>query len=135
MWGVPADHEIFMNVNTAQWMWYFYNFMEDHKESFETKRDLVEYHASFIEPEAVRKIRESREESVEVSHDDFTAGIEYFFGRKIPISKDRKKGTEAQSIDPNAAVRMSDVYKKNEMAKKTTQQDVNYNDWLNLDLE
>jgi hypothetical protein len=124
-----------MNINTAQWMWYFYNFMEDRKESFETRRDLVEYHASFIEPEAVRKIRESREESVEVPHEEFTAGIEYFFGRSIPITQDKKKNVESHSINPEDAVRMADMYKRTENMKKNIKKPKDYKYWFNMDLE
>lgn len=133
MWGVPVDHEMFSEINSTQWMWYFYNFMEDKDEEFVSGRDLVEYHASFIEPEAVRKVREAREESVEVPHDEFIAGIEYFFGRKIDLTKDRKKGTESFSIDPDVAIRKAGNYKKEQNKPKPKQTDRKR--WLGMDLE
>lgn len=130
---MPVDHEMFDKVNISQWLWYFYNFIEDQKEEFDVRRDLVEYHASFIEPEAVRKIRESREESVEIPYEEFVDGIEYFFGRKINISKDKKNKIESHSIDPAAAARMSDLYKRD--IKKTPVRVLDSGHWLNIDLE
>lgn len=98
MWGVPADHKMFSDINNAQWMWYYNHMLEDSKEKFESRRDMVEYHASFIEPEAVQKIRKARENAVEVTHEDFTAGIEQTFGRKIGISREKRKGVESHDV-------------------------------------
>jgi len=134
MWGVPVDHKMFEDVTIAQWLWYFYNFAEDQRDGFETQRDLVEYHASFIEPEAVRKIRESREEATEVPTEEFVAGIEHFFGRKIDIPKEKKKGIESYSVDPNVAANMSEAYKRNQNVQ-TTPVHTDSRHWLNLDLE
>lgn len=134
MWGVPVDHDIFKDINTTQWMWYFYNYLEDKEESFVHNRDMVEYHASFIEPEAVRKIRESRDEAVEVPHDEFVAGIEHIFGRKIGISKDKRKSTESHSINPDAAAKMSDSYKKILENQKNQPKLIDYRYWLDKDL-
>lgn len=127
---------MFDNINPAQWLWYYYNFLEDNKESFEHNRDMVEYHASFIEPEAVRKIRESRDESVMVPDEEFTAGIEHFFGRKINLPSEKRKGMQSHSIDPEVAARMSKTYqtrKETEEFKKSRTIDAKH--WLNLDLE
>ncbi|HEC67141.1 MAG TPA: hypothetical protein ENI23_17830 [bacterium] len=130
---MPVDHEMFNDINSTQWMWYFYHFMEDREEEFINGRDLIEYHASFIEPEAVRKIREAREESVEVPHEEFVAGIEYFFGRKIGIGKEKKKGIESFSIDPDIAIRKAGEYKKQQKQKPGKQLDSRH--WLDIDLE
>jgi len=133
MWGVPADHEMFKDINTVQWLWYYYNFMEDRKDAFEHDRDMVEYQASFIEPEAVRKIRESRDESVMVPDKEFAAGIEYFFGRKIDLPKERQKGTISSTVDAQTAARMSDMYKRTQKEKPKKVLDSRH--WMDLDLE
>jgi uncharacterized radical SAM superfamily protein len=64
MWGVPVDHAVFSDVSDAQWLWYFFNYMKDSDEHFEMTRGFIEYHAGFIEPEVVRRVRESRENTV-----------------------------------------------------------------------
>jgi len=132
MWGVPTDHKMFAEINTSQWMWYFYNYLEDKNERFTRNRDLVEYHASFIEPEAVQKIREARDNSVAVPDKEFTAGIEYFFGRKINLPEEKKTTTESVSIDPEVAIRKSNMYKKE---NKKVSHVIDYSYWLNMDLE
>ena len=135
MWGVPVDHEMFKNINDAQMLWYFYHFLEDRKERFEHNRDMVEYNASFIEPEAVRKIREAREESVKVPDKEFTAGIEYMFGKKINLPNTPQKGTVSSVLDPQAAAKMSDAYKKGllEDQNKKLPNEAKY--WTNFNLE
>lgn len=59
MWGVPVDHEIFTGISNSQWLWYFHNDSKDQEERFERNRNFVEYHASFIEPQAVKRIQEA----------------------------------------------------------------------------
>lgn len=129
MWGVPVDHEMFSEINNAQWLWYYYNMLEDRKESFEGRRDLVEYHASFIEPEAVQKIRKSRDEAVELTHDDFITSIESVSGRKISLDKERRKGAESHTVTHQGIG--SRVQQPAPKEYKTP----NHQDWLNMELE
>lgn len=137
MWGVPVDHERFGEINTQQWLWYYYNLIEDRDDEFNQQRDFVEYHASFIEPDAVRKIREAREESVEVPHEEFVAGIEYFFGREIKLPKERRKGSETVSLDPKSAIKHADNYRQEQVSKNNMKalQTIDYRYWLDLNLE
>jgi len=51
-------------MTTAQWYWYLYNIVQDQKEEFESKRNLLEYHVSFLEPEIVDKTRKRRQEAL-----------------------------------------------------------------------
>lgn len=96
---------------------------------------MVEYQASFVEPEAVRKIRESRDESVKVPDKEFTAGIEYFFGRKINLPDKPQSGTISSTIDPQKAAHMSDAYKRAQKEAANPARVVDSRHWLNLDLE
>ena len=135
MWGVPADHEMFEGLNTAQWLWYFHHFMKDREEEYIQSRDMVEYHASFIEPEAVRKIRESREKAVEIPDDQFAAGLERFFGHSF-VAK-RREGGKIEAVDPSTAITN---YKVTEAFKSTRPGVIgtkgrDYKHWLNSDLE
>ena len=121
---------MFSEIKSAQWLWYYYNIAEDEDKEFKIKRDLVEYHASFIEPEAVRKIREAREEAVEVPHDEFTAGIEYFFGRQIGLPKNKRKGAEMHDVvNPGIGMRSS------ANQEKKASMPVDYKSWLDMSLE
>ena len=129
MWGVPADHKMFEELNTAQWMWYFYNFYKDKDEEFEHSRDMVEYHASFIEPEAVRRIRDSRDRAVEIPDDKFMAGLEYLFGKPLMnASLNRPKEQELHKIDLNKVLTDYNNLKKEKINVKK----FNYKDWTNL---
>ena len=134
MWHVPVDHDIFKGITTPQWLWYFYNFLEDRDESYKQRRNMVEYHASFIEPEAVRKIREAREKAIEIPDEEFSAGLKKFFGRELTAKRRPKGENKIEAVDPRQAI-----------ANYNAQQafkDVNidkagrdYKHWLNSDLE
>lgn len=126
---MPADHKIFNQINSAQWLWYLYNYIKDKEEEFEQRRDLVEYHASFIEPEAVRKIRESRERAVEVSDDDFARGLEYIFGRTAP---GKSKSGKIEARDPTKIISEYNSAKSsiNNMGKQNKAKH-----WMSFDLE
>lgn len=107
--------------------------MEDKEEQFVEKRDLVEYHASFIEPEAIRKVREARDSKVDVPHDEFVAGIEHLFGRKVDINRDKKQSIESTSVDPKVVAQKANSYNSAEQNKPKEPLDYSY--WLNMNLE
>jgi len=130
MWGVPVDHEMFKEINSAQWLWYYNNVIEDRNEKFESNRDMVEYHASFIEPEAVRKIRDARDQTVTVPEEQFVSGIEQIFGRSLPVDIDRPKEKEIQRADVGKLLAEYKNTKNSEMPKG-----LSYKDWLNVNLE
>ena len=129
MWNVPVDHEMFKEITNAQWLWYYHNFLQDRQEQFEHNRDMVEYHASFIEPESVRKIRTSREQAVEITEDQFMLGIEKIFGRKMNSGTERPKDQKLMKADVKKAL---SEYKN---AQKVEEVSTSYKDWLNINLE
>jgi hypothetical protein len=53
----------------------------DEEEGFLQKRDELEYLASFINPEAVSKVKEMRRNTKAVSDDDFTEILKNVSGR------------------------------------------------------
>ncbi len=124
MWGVPVDHEMFNDITSSQWLWYYNNVVEDNKESFEHHRDMVEYLASFMEPEAVRKIKESRENAVLVPEEEFVKGIESIFGRKINLPSE-KRGSSVKSTNPESAIKNF----------KNPIKNINAKYWVDFDLE
>ncbi|MFA5023436.1 MAG: hypothetical protein WC523_00565 [Patescibacteria group bacterium] len=129
MWGVPVDHEMFREISSSQWLWYYHNFIKDRDEKFEENRDMVEYHASFIEPEAVRKIKEAREQAVEVPDEQFISGIEQMFGRSLPSVKNQQE-KEMHKVDIGKVLDNYNNIKKSDVPKE-----ISYKDWLNMDLE
>jgi hypothetical protein len=86
MWNVPVDHEMFDRISSPQWLWYYFNYAKDQEDEFERSRDFVEYQASFIEPQAVQKIRDARNNtSVEGRYEDsqFDDNVKKMFGREV----------------------------------------------------
>lgn len=59
--------------------------MFDEQKEFESKRDFIEYHASFVAPQAVKQIKDSRDNMVGISDDNFIDNIEGIFGRKVNL--------------------------------------------------
>jgi hypothetical protein len=100
MWGVPVDHEMFADISNSQWLWYFFNDQEDQQEDFETRRDFVEYHASFIEPQAVGKIKEKRDGKATVGDASFENTIKSVFGRDAELGKIDGK-VETVTVNPS----------------------------------
>ena len=72
------------DVNDAQLVWYQLQLMQDDMDNFEMLRDIAEYNSMFVNPEGVKKVRESRENtnSYKTSDEDFEQLIEEKFGRK-----------------------------------------------------
>jgi len=61
--GRFVDDIEFMNISREQWHWYNAMIIQDEKESFELKRDMTEYLASFWNSDAVQKIKNARKAS------------------------------------------------------------------------
>ena len=128
-----------MDVNTAQWMWYFYNFMEDRKESFETRRDLVEYHASFIEPEMVSKIVEQREKGTNIigTTDDkaFSKSVGQIFGRDPNLPSTNSDQGDGEVHEVSDLLDRVKAYEKEQATFKKDKLPYNYKHWSEFNLE
>jgi hypothetical protein len=132
VWNVPIDHKIFEEINQAQWLWYMHNFIKDQEEEFNLSRDFIEYHASFIEPQAVQKIRDGRKKSVEIDDTEFETSIKNIFGRalpnaKVPVGEDNK----SHSVNMGEIMKAVDEHKNKEKNKDPT---FNYKHWSQFDL-
>ena len=84
MFGVPVDSDIIRNINPAQMIWYALMFNKEREETFDAELNMTEYLASFINAEAVKQTRETRENKKVVSDEDFEAGLRKQFGRDLP---------------------------------------------------
>jgi hypothetical protein len=94
---------------------------------------MVEYNASFTNPEAVSKIREAREKAIKVSSKEFDAGLSYLFGRSIG-DLPKQSNSEMCKVDTAKAIESYNAMKKaqNTITHETA---LNYKHWLNSDLE
>lgn len=84
------DSKIFKNINNAQLHWYNEQYILDEEEKFETQRDLIEYNASFMNPEAVRQTRETRENTYSTDPEKFNEMVGNMFGRKLSDGENNK---------------------------------------------
>lgn len=80
---MPVDSDFFNGINSVQWAWYQIQYWLDEKEEFELFRDVAEHNAMFSNPDGVRQIRESRENSYKMKDEDFTGFIKDLFGRDM----------------------------------------------------
>ena len=62
IWKCSVDDDRFKNINNAQILWYFEMLERDRQDKFEWWREFVEYNASFMNPESVKKLREARDD-------------------------------------------------------------------------
>jgi len=129
IWGVPVDSDVFQQINAAQWLWYYHNYTKDIEEEFERRRNLVEYHASFIEPDAVRKVREMREKAIEIDDDDFSTILKERFGRDI-LSVQKPEDIKKHEINPQELMSRVQYTHHEDVVNKLYQ-----SDWLNMNLE
>ena len=131
IWGVPIHSEIFKGINQAQWLWYFYMYSDDMNEDFTIKRDLLEYHAGFLEPEIVGKVRDAREKEAgdregvigTKNEKEFSEGIGKLFGKSL-------EGEEY-------GIALADsITERDELANINKGLPIyNYKHWLDLELE
>ena len=80
----------------------------DEKKKFELLRDVAEHNAMFWNPEGVRQIRDSRENTFKTPDSDFHVMLKDSFGRDADLEKksaplnenDFRKKLDSKSIDP-----------------------------------
>lgn len=65
--------------------------LQDEKEEDEEKINLIEYLASFTNPEAVKKIRYDRKNAIHTSDEDFRTLMKKISGRDVPEFQKKSK--------------------------------------------
>ena len=93
---------------------------------------MTEYLASFIEPEAVSKIRKSREEKVGTSDSDFSKILSNTFGRPLGEYKDDSSDSELNMINIDDITRMQKDLKVR--AAQDGEVSKNYKFWTGVEL-
>ena len=138
---MPVDHEYFDNTNAVQWMWYNYQDIKDQEDHIVDVRDMIEYHASFIEPEIVSKVIESRGNPGVADRDvvagttsdsEFNESVRRMFGRDPGITEN-DESAETHNID--GVLDRITKYQEEQAAIKQTSTPYNYKYWSDVDLE
>ena len=114
--------------------------MKDQEESYIRNRNLVEYLASFIEPELVSEIMKKRDQSGftsdNVSNEEsdaiFNESIKQIFGRDPNLAPKDELGGDADQIG-NTLDRIATY--EHEKDTKNTNPAYNYRHWADFDLE
>jgi hypothetical protein len=88
---LPVDHIKLSTINDAQLAWYQLQGILDDQDNFELLRDVAEHNAMFSNPEGVQQVREARENSYEVSEEDFDTILTEAFGRPLPKVDEKEK--------------------------------------------
>jgi len=88
---------MFNEMNDAQILWYQIQLNLDYKEKFEMFRDIAEHNAMFTNPEGVKQVRESRENSFHTSDEDFNKLLKNLFGKNIDFKNDIKSEDISQT--------------------------------------
>lgn len=123
----------------VQWMWYNYQDIKDQEEKITDARDMIEYHASFIEPEIVGRVIEGRNKNVRkdilagtTNDADFNESIKRMFGRDPGIAKNTNE-QQVHKLD-NVFKRITE-YQEQQAANKQTATPFNYRYWSDVNLE
>lgn len=80
---VAVDDPVFMNINSAQYSWYFQQMEKDEQEKFEFMRDIAEHNAMFSNPEGVAQVRDTRKNTFATNPEDFEKSVKELFGREL----------------------------------------------------
>lgn len=86
---MPDDDEINSLPNSSL-VWMAAMISKDEEEEFERTLSFVEYLASFSNAEAVKQIREARENKAQANEESFKKLIASLSGREAPSFKDDK---------------------------------------------
>lgn len=138
MWGVPIDHEYFRGTNVVQWLWYYYNDIKDQEENYIKNRNLVEYHASFTNPEVVNKIIEQRErqkKNIIGTTDDaaFSKSVGQIFGRDPKLTPEKQSDNEVHEVSD--LLDRIDAYEREQSLREKENVPYNYKHWSEFNLE
>ena len=139
---MPADHEYFKNINLTQWVWYNHQAIKDDDDHMTDIRDMIEYHASFLEPGMVSKVVKERTKAssenniVAGTTDDttFNESIKRLFGRDPGITGGRAPEQQEMHKIDGALDAMSD-YQDRQDLERQNYTPYNYKYWANIGLE
>ena len=101
------DDPCITSIPVHQLLWYTAQIEVDEKESFELNRNLIEYLASFINPENVQKIKDSRDSTVVTEDMDSVLGM--LEDGEFNMKDEETAGQSGPSTDKSGTSRLDDV--------------------------
>lgn len=109
--------------------WYAYMINGDREDAFERKLNITEYLASFINPQAIQQIHDTRENQKVVPEKEFDQQIRDMFGRDL-TKEAIESGTraEATSIEerPEAEIKKPGAISIDDLKKYADMSDVKF---------
>ena len=120
-------------------MWYNYQDIKDAEERMLDARDMLEYHASFIEPGVVSKVLENRKSNAQnngivagtTSDTEFNESVKRLFGRDPGIAAP-SDADEVHKLD--GVIDRINEYHEKQAALKQTSTPYNYGYWTDVEL-
>ena len=120
--ALPTEERV-LKMNKHQWLWYYYNIVQDKKEEFKRQDDLVEYITSFINPELARTVREQRGDT---SDQDFNEVVNDSFEEELKSMLQGEELTELPSSSGyNSYLSEEEFVKKAKMYEEIARTDPN----------
>ena len=101
------DDPCIKSIPVHQLLWYTAQIEVDEKESFELNRNLLEYLASFINPENVQKIRDSRDNTVVT--DDIDSVLDMLGDGEFNIKDEETVGQDHPYTRESGTSRLDEV--------------------------
>ena len=83
-------------MNKYQWLWYYYNIIEDKREDIKRQDDLVEYITSFINPELAKTVRDNKNKN---NNTNLNTTINDSFEEELKAMLNGEELTELPSSD------------------------------------
>lgn len=109
MWNCAVDDSRFNDISPAQWMWYGLMYTDEQSRKYDERLNFVEYLASFINSDAVKKIRSQREADKSgrfMEDEDFEDFVREGIFRDTEELDSIRKGNKNTNLDNyNASVR------------------------------
>lgn len=80
--ALPTEERV-QQMNTYQWLWYYYNLVEDKKRDDEDRDNIVDYLTAFINPEMAKIVREKRDATKNSNASDLNTTVSTEFEREL----------------------------------------------------
>lgn len=93
--ALPTEERV-LKMNKYQWLWYYYNIMEDKREDIKRQDNLIEYITSFINPELAKTVRDNKNKD---NDNDLNTTTNDSFEEELKAMLNGEKLTELPSSD------------------------------------
>lgn len=80
--ALPTEERV-QKMNTHQWLWFYFNLMEDKKQDNQDRDNIMDYLTAFINPEMAKAVRENREATKNENAQDLNTTVNTEFEREL----------------------------------------------------